>query len=167
MRIGAIAAATVLVDSLDAPATARVSRERALALGIAGLAGAACMCQGWWTRVQRPADRAPPARAWTTVLETPTGEPAGAVLSCAEPQRTLGWYRGLGFSGTSRTLSDGGIELELAGGQRLFLRAQPVPFAVSDQPLLLGFVRLDRAGRRVALPSRILAGPEGELIELL
>lgn len=111
-------------------------------------------------------------------------------LACADRARTLGFYEGLGLCGRSR--HDSALPAfdrcagwsraqpqpravaELRGDQRIDILAWPdLPPADSQLRTglrLLSFARSDAAGRRLQAsddPSaRILAGPEGEGIEL-
>lgn len=174
MRIDAIVAAMALVERIDPlpdwpvrVRRARLSRERAFALGRPALAEAECaLLDDWLTLVQAPPSSARPA-GWRELLAPGPAGPRGAVLACSGPRNTLAWYRGLGFAGAARTLAADEVELALSAGQCLRLVNAEAPAGSGWAPLLLGFARLDPAGRRVSLPPRLLAGPAGELIELL
>ena len=73
------------------------------------------------------------------------------------------------LAGPARRDADGALTVDLADAQwlRFVDRACGLP-ATTWRPLVIGFARVDAHGRRLpGLRPRVLAGPEGEGIELL
>lgn len=179
MRIGQILGALLEVGRLDqalADCAARgwpcvpgsLPRERAFALGRADLAGASCATMGILTLVES-AGSGQRAGGWLELQTSDRGAPTGACLACESPMQALGWYRGLGLAGPARQEIDGAVTVELSAGQwlRFVGRARTAP-ASNWRPLAISFAREDAQGRRPpGLRPRLLAGPEGETIELL
>lgn len=182
MRIGPLLGALLEVDSLDQALADCASRgwtfssrpwpsERALDLGRADLAGAPSASVGdpaALTLVEGAAGDQRPG-GWLELKTTGQGVPSGASLACESPLQALGWYRGLGLAGVARREADGSVTVELPRRQWLrFIDRAAAPTAPGWRLLVVCFARVDAQGRRPpGLRPRLLAGPEGERIELL
>jgi hypothetical protein len=182
MRIGQIVGALLEVERLDQaladcasrgwPCSPRpLPRERAFDLGRADLAGAPSASVGdsaALTLVEGSAGHRRPS-GWLELKTTDRGLPSGASLACESPLEALGWYRGLGLAGTARQETLGAVLVDLPGGQWLrFVDQANSPSRANWRPLVISFARLDAQGRRPpGLRPRVLAGSEGEGIELL
>lgn len=182
MRIGPMLGALLEVERLDQaladcasrgwPCSLRpLPRERALDLGRADLAGAPSASVGdsaALTLVEGSAGDHRPG-GWLELKTTGQGLPSGACLACENPLQALGWYRGLGLAGAARHAADGSVTVELPGEQWLrFIHRAAAPIVPGWRLLVVCFARTDAQGRRPpGLRPRLLAGPEGESIELL
>lgn len=177
MRIGPMLGALLEVERLDQaladcasrgwPCSLRpLPRERAFDLGRADLAGAPSASVGdpaALTLVEGSAGHQRPG-GWLELKTTDRGLPSGASLACESPLEALGWYRGLGLAGAARHAADGSVTVELPGEQWLrFTHRAAAPIVPGWRLLVVCFARVDVQGLR----PRLLAGPEGEGIELL
>lgn len=176
MRIGSITSATLLTPDLEAvlgewPSAKRgiLPRERALAIGALALAEAPCAVVGdarALTIVECPRERC--EGRWMEVRCDEHGRPMIASVVCERPRQAFGWYRGLGMQGRAVERADGGIKVELPGGQALKLLPPGAAHETTLRPWLVSFSRVDAQGQHIAeLSPRILAGPAGEVIEIV
>lgn len=182
MRIGPMLGALLEVERLDQavadcssrgwPCSPRpLPRERAFDLGRADLAGAPSAIVGDPAALTLVEGRAGHQRlgGWLELTTTDRGVPSGASLACASPLQALGWYRGLGLAGAARHEADGSVTVELPCEQWLrFIDRAAAPTVPGWHLLVVCFARMDAQGRCLpGLRPRLLAGPEGESIELL
>lgn len=146
-------------------------RERAFDLGRADLAGVPSAIVGDPAALTLVEGSAGHQRlgGWLELKSTDRGVPSGASLACGSPLQALGWYRGLGLAGVARHETDGSVTVELPCQQWLrFIHRSAAPTVPGWRLLLVCFARMDAQGRRLpGLRPRLLAGPEGESIELL